>query len=90
MVPTVQLRGSAGNIIYMEHEANVDLEVPCSVMRWLRVMGSLGLDNSGFTDCMTWRIFCIEEVPQKHIHNKHNQARKRNEPHEYKAGKKNK
>ena len=53
-------------------------------------MGSPGRDNSGSMDGMTWRIFCIEVVPQKHIQDKRDQARKRNNPDKYKAGKKNK
>ena len=39
---------------------------------------------------MTWRTFCIEVVSQKHIQDKRDQARKRNNPDKYKAGKKNK
>ena len=53
-------------------------------------MGSLGRDNSGSMDGLTWRTFCIEVVAQKHIHNKRDQARKCNNPDKYKAGKKNK
>ena len=74
----------------MPHEAHVDWPVRCYVVQWLRGMGSPGLDNCGSTDGMTWRTFCIEVVPQKHIQDKRGQARKRNNPYKDKAGEKNK
>ena len=67
--------------VYMPHVANVDLEVRCYVAQLMHSIGSPGLDNSGSTDWMTWRFFCVEEILQKHIQKKRDQSRKCNNPH---------
>lgn len=63
-------------------------------MQCLHRLGSPVLGNSGYADRMTWRVFRIEVVLQEHLQNNRDQARKqarkRNDPHEYEAGKKKK